>query len=62
MNLKLPNHVSVSEHVNRVRNSHLAVLHGVATKVEKHRDEMNEKREAMRQAEMLETHHGASTG
>lgn len=62
MNLKLPNHVSVSEHVNRVRNSHLAVLEGIATKAEKHRDEMNRKREAARQSEMLETSHGHTAG
>lgn len=53
--LKMPKYTDPVTVVARVRDSHVAVVEGIATASEKHRDAMNAKRDKLKQHVALST-------
>lgn len=51
--MKAPTYRNLPDVVKRVRDSHQAVIDGIATAVEKHRLEMNAKRDTLKQHNAL---------
>lgn len=53
--VKMPKYQSLPDAIARVRDSHVAVAEGIATAAEKHRVEMNEKRNKLHQQNALKS-------
>jgi hypothetical protein len=53
--MKLPKYTNLPDVMAKVRDSHIAVTEGIATAAEKHRDEMNARRNKLHQRNALKT-------
>lgn len=61
--LKLPKRIDVAEHAFKLRNSHAAVVQGIATHAEKHRDALHAKRQKLESDKLLTSgSHNATQG